>query len=293
MHKLLLFSALLLPVTAQAQGGGMVQATKDRINFSGLAVPTTGSYFGVKGDAGSLIGNQYLDTTFQAANVQFYQPIATIVGPSQERQPVRDLQGIAIRYDIAANEIELLVKSMTATPAPVNDAQQAARLGSGTSGRLGLSPLPGLPLAMIDKQGIRVANGMIVKGFEVNTPASGVSRFVNVREFDAPSNGPLTGFYEQIANGKLTLLRHTAITVRRANYNAALNTGSRDDEIVKESRWFVARGKAVTPFSPGRKALLTQMADHKEQLEAFLKDKKPDLRTKDGLAEVVEFYNGL
>ena len=68
------FLAMLTPTFAQEASDIMAQSTRDRINFSNLNIPNNGNgtLWGIKGPAGQVIGNPYLDTTWQAGIVKFY-----------------------------------------------------------------------------------------------------------------------------------------------------------------------------------------------------------------------------
>lgn len=220
----------------------MTYTTRDRINFSGLVIPQTGVLFGVAGEAGKLIGDNYYDTTFQAGNIRFYGRIGA----------TDSLAGVPVRYDLITQEVEVR--------AGAND--------------------------------IRAAKAPIVRYFVMNTRLGGSIQFVNVREFRGEADA-LGGFFEYVAAGKLGLLQRHSITVKRANFNSALNVGTKDDELVKKREWYVAKNKQAFKFSPSKKALLELMADQQPAIDAYLKDKKPDLKKETGLAEVFTYYNSL
>lgn len=137
---------------------------------------------------------------------------------------------------------------------------------------------------------IRVAKGPAVTYFDMNAAYGKVSRYVNVYHYQGDATA-LSGFFEWVVPGKLDLMLHTVAQVKKANYSAALNVGSRDDEIVKKATWYVVMGGKASKFSPGKRALLALMADKQEQIEQFLKDKNPDLKTREGLMAVFAQYN--
>lgn len=241
-HVLLLSFLLLSGSRLFAQSGGMMQTTKDRINFSGLIIPQTGVLFGVAGEAGKVIGDNYYDTTFQAGNVRFYGRIGA----------ADSLGGVPVRYDLITQEVEV-------------------RAGP---------------------KDIRAAKAPTVRYFVMNNRLGGSNLFVNAREFRGEVD-ELVGFLESIIAGKLSLLQRHSITIKRANFNAALNVGTKDDELVKKREWFVAKGRIAKRFSPSKKALLELMGDQQPAIEAYLKDKKPDLKKESGLTEVFSYYNSL
>lgn len=248
MRLLLLCLCLLITSTAafsQGQTDMMAQSTRDRINFSNLSVPNTGTMWGIKGESGQLIGNPYLDTTWQAGVVKFYGKVGVVSAADS-------LAGVPVRLDLVSHEVEIW---------------------AGASD-------------------IRAAQAPQVRYVVMNNNAGGTSLFVNAREFRGEADA-LTGFLEVVAPGSLTLLEYPYIHVKRANYNAALNVGTKDDELVKAKSWYVVQNKKASKFSPGKKAVLELMADRKEQIEAFLKTEKLDLKAKPDLKSVFAYYNSL
>lgn len=141
-------------------------------------------------------------------------------------------------------------------------------------------------------QDVRAAKASTVRYVDVNNRLGTSSRFINVREYRGEADA-LSGFFEQLITGRLDLLQHPTVYIRRANYNMALNVGTKDDEIIKKTDWYIAQNKRATKFSPGKRALLDLMSDRKEQIEAYLKKAKPDLKTSAGLTAVVAYYNSL
>ena len=246
MRFLLVFSLILVVTTAahsQAQEEFMNQSTRDRINLSNLRLPSSGTLFGIKGPAGKVIGDVYVDTAWQAGNVKFYGKLNATTD---------SLAGVPVRLDLMANEVE--VRAST--------------------------------------QDIRAAKASTVRYVDVNNRIGSSTRFINVREYRGEADA-LSGFFEQVVTGKLDLLQHPSVYVRRGNYNMALNVGTKDDEIVKKTDWYIAKNKQATKFSPGKKALLDLMSDRKDQVEAYLKKDKPDLKSRSGLIALVAYYNGL
>lgn len=144
----------------------------------------------------------------------------------------------------------------------------------------------------VGNRDIRVAKAATVRYLDVNNRLGTSSRFVNVREYRGEADA-LAGFFEQIAIGKVDLLQHPTVYVRQANFNPALNTGRKDDEIVKKAEWYVAQHKRAMKFLPTKKALLTLMSDKKDQMEHFLKTSNPDVKSRSGLLSVIAYYNSL
>lgn len=249
MRSLLLWISVVVVAATrtygQAQAEYMTQTTRDRINFSNFNVANNSTLFTIKGPAGTVIGTPYLDTTWQAGNVKFYNRLGTSL-------TLDSLAGVPVRLDLLANEVEV-------------------RAGAAN---------------------IKAVKATAVRYVDMNNAYGSASRFINVHEYQGDAE-PLKGFFEQVVTGKLDLLLHPSIYIRRANFNMALNTGTKDDELMKKMDWYVARDKTATKFSPGKKAILDLMTDKKEQMEAFLKQEKPDLKSREGLLAVFAYYNKL
>jgi hypothetical protein len=139
---------------------------------------------------------------------------------------------------------------------------------------------------------IRAAKAASVLRFAINDRLGSTTRFVNVREFRGEAD-ELVGFFEQVVPGKLQLLQYHSITIKKASFNVALNVGSKDDVMVKKHDWYVAKGNRAQKFSASKKSLLELMANQQSAIEAFLKDKKPDLKRPSGVAAVFDYYASL
>ncbi|MVM41944.1 hypothetical protein GO730_36900 [Spirosoma sp. HMF3257] len=240
---LLGFAVSVHSAFSQIQPETMSQATRDRINTTNMIISNNLTLLTVKGPPGQLIGDPYLDTTWQAGNVKFYNRLGVSLTTDS-------LAGVPVRLDLSANEIEV--------KAGATD--------------------------------IRAVKATAIRYVDINNSFGSASRYMNVHEYQGDTES-LKGFFEQVVTGKLDLLLYPSVYIQKANFNMALNTGNKDDELVKKMDWYVARNKKATKFSPGRKAILELMADKKEQLDAFLKTEKPDLKSRSGLIAVFSYYN--
>lgn len=248
---LLVFLYVRLSIAvAQVQPDSMSQIMRDRINTTNLTITNNSNLnlFTIKGPAGRLLGDPYLDTNWQAGNVKFYNRLVTSASSDS-------VAGVPVRLDLSTDEVELKASAT-------------------------------------DIKVIKVAKGPSVRFFELNKPAGPASRYVNVREYRGEAV-PATGFFEQLVKGKLELLLYPSVYIRRADYNVALNSGTKDDEFIKRVAWYVASNQQVTKFTPGKKAMLELMADKKDLMEAYVKQEKSDWKSRKGLAAIVTYYNSL
>lgn len=143
---------------------------------------------------------------------------------------------------------------------------------------------------LVNHNTVKAISGERAKYFKMERDGQ-TTTFINATEVGAPAD--VRGFFEQLNEGKLKLLIRHQIYVKKPTYNPALSVGSRDTELIKEAVWYTSDGKNLAKFSPGRKGLLAVMKDKEEQISAYLKEKKPDLKNRAALTDVFAYYNSL
>ena len=106
MKKKVVFLFFLSSSWAWAQAP-MMNTTRDQINLNGLRIPTSGTMWGVaSSEKGEVVGNTYLDTTWAKGNLKLYDAIQPMGGKT-----VDTLSGLAMRYNVYFNEIEILLNT--------------------------------------------------------------------------------------------------------------------------------------------------------------------------------------
>ncbi|RRB07414.1 hypothetical protein [Larkinella rosea] len=143
---------------------------------------------------------------------------------------------------------------------------------------------------LMDTKTVKAISGERAKLFKMERNGETMT-FINATEVGAPVD--VRGFFEQLNDGKLKLLIRHQIYVKKPTYNPALSVGTKDTELIKEAIWYTGDGKKLAKFSPGRKGLLSAMQDKEDQISAYLKEKKPDLKNRQALIDVFTYYNTL
>jgi hypothetical protein len=86
---------------------------QDQLNTTGLILPANSSVWGLpSGNKGGVLGTPYLDTTWAKGNLKLYQSLQPVGG-----KPVDSLSGLALRYNVQFNEIEILLNTYKDTKA--------------------------------------------------------------------------------------------------------------------------------------------------------------------------------
>ncbi len=144
------------------------------------------------------------------------------------------------------------------------------------------------------KNGIKVLAGSKVKSFVwadsiTRTPAY----FINGKSFRNEDDVPFTGFFEVLEEGSVPLLKKTYISVRKADYNVAMNVGSRDDKILKKSKFYVLKQTRIIELPKSRKKFLALFNDKSSQLEAFIKENNLLTYIEQDLEMILDYFNSL
>jgi len=141
---------------------------------------------------------------------------------------------------------------------------------------------------------VKVVPGDRIKSFAVYDSASSKARFyVNAKDLGAAKENRLVGFPEVLAEGQLTLLKMTEISVKRADYNSALNVGSRDDKILKNPAYYVFRNNSVEPLRLNRKKFMPVFGDRAGTVGEMIDQHGLSLSREADLVKIFEYHNQL
>ena len=141
--------------------------------------------------------------------------------------------------------------------------------------------------------GIKVLNGRKVKSFVwIDSLTKTPHYFVNGRDFANSDGVRMSGFYEVLAEGQLTLLGKTEVVVKEPTYNEKLDMGQRNTRIIKRTSFFYLDNGALKEVPSSRKKLLPIFGDQAAAMEDFLRVNKLSLNEAAHLRALFEHYNG-
>jgi len=115
------------------------------------------------------------------------------------------------------------------------------------------------------------------------------SYLVNGLDF-AENDQHLSGLLEVLVDGKKPLLKRTTIYIKKADYNVALNVGSRD-ETAYHALIFTFLQITIWVKVKNKKDLLINLQDRKELVDSFIDDQKMNVKKEKDLIRVLDFYN--
>jgi hypothetical protein len=141
-------------------------------------------------------------------------------------------------------------------------------------------------------KGIKVIGGANVENFVWKDELQFKEQtYLNCDKFSF-NDTKLQGFARVVSTGpKLSLVQHQYLEFVQADYNVALDVGSKDHKLVKKEKLYILKDHKLTVAN--KKSLYTAMADKKQQVNQYKKDQKLNFKEQQDLASLVAYYNSL
>jgi hypothetical protein len=139
---------------------------------------------------------------------------------------------------------------------------------------------------------IKVLSGSKVESFTWTNDLQNSESYVNCDRFTLDES-KVVGFgriLSQDADG-LMLLEHSYVEFIQADYNIALNVGSKDHKYVRKEKLYFVKNNKMIPA--GKKSLYEVMADKESAVKKFIKENDLNVKNEGQLAKVVEYYNSI
>jgi hypothetical protein len=146
---------------------------------------------------------------------------------------------------------------------------------------------------LMTKQGVRVLAGKKVKAFAcLDSLTQKKSNFINAREWKWEQDVPLEGFLKILSDGQLLLVKRTEVIFRKADYNAALNVGSRDHKYLKKDHLYYISGDIIRKL-PGKKDFTKIFGDRKEEMDKYIRTNQLNIHKESDLITLFNYFNGV
>jgi len=141
--------------------------------------------------------------------------------------------------------------------------------------------------------GVKVLNGKKVNSFVWLDSLTQVPHyFVNGKDLRMDDGVALSGFLEVLAEGPLSLLARTKITVKDPTYNVQLDMGNRDTRLLRKTVLYYLDGNVVRELPSSRKKFLPVFGNHASEVEDFIKINRLSLNEPGHVRAIFENYNG-
>ncbi|GIV38127.1 MAG: hypothetical protein KatS3mg032_2506 [Cyclobacteriaceae bacterium] len=142
-------------------------------------------------------------------------------------------------------------------------------------------------------QSIRILKGDKVKSFVwEDSLTKQIQVFVNMKYYVGEGGIQGSGFMQILSEGKLSLLKHTEVIFKEANYHLALNVGTRDHQFISKTHLYYLSGNTFYRL-PRRKNVLLIFPDRHEELRRFVQLNQLNLGNEYHLQALFDYYNNL
>lgn len=124
----------------------------------------------------------------------------------------------------------------------------------------------------------------------IDSATSAPHYFINAASFKL-GDVPLMGLLEVLSDGSIPLLRRATLHLKPADYNPALDVGSRDATIYKKYALYYSVNGSLSE-AKGKK-LLEAFGDKKTEVEVYMKQKNLGTRADHDILRVFDYYNSI
>ncbi len=107
--------------------------------------------------------------------------------------------------------------------------------------------------------------------------------------------GVLLGFFKLEYQGESRLLSYTNLKLQKSNYVPALNSGEKNNKLVKKTSVYIEKDKSLFKVPKSRKNFLElEIFEGKSnEILKFIKNNNLSIKQKNDLIEILKFLNGL
>ncbi|MDH5609759.1 MAG: hypothetical protein OEY56_09770, partial [Cyclobacteriaceae bacterium] len=145
----------------------------------------------------------------------------------------------------------------------------------------------------LENKEIRVLDGKLIDNYSwINAITYVEEFFVNCLYYEIDGKNT-AGFFRILYQDELELLVKRNIRIRKADYIEGLDTGRREDTILKEDAYFVAKSGIAYPLSGKIKndqQILAAVFPGFD-LKTHVKGHQIDLKTQEGMLQLITFLN--
>jgi hypothetical protein len=144
---------------------------------------------------------------------------------------------------------------------------------------------------LVTPQGLRALKGSLVKSFlYVDSVTHFQNNFVNLKEWTYDKGSILDGFAEILSEGKIILVKRTELIFKKADFNPALNVGSKDHKYLKTPKlYYVAAG--IIYELPRKKELPKIFNEREGEMRTYIEKQNLNLGSEKDMIKLFAYYN--
>lgn len=100
-------------------------------------------------------------------------------------------------------------------------------------------------------------------------------------------------YFEVLSNGKSSLLKYHYIVILPANFNPALNSGNKNDQIIHKMKYYAKIGDNFIEIDKRGKNLISAFGNKEALISKYIKDNKISLKNESDLITLIKYSNTL
>jgi hypothetical protein len=119
-------------------------------------------------------------------------------------------------------------------------------------------------------------------------------KYLNADIYKDEEGKSVSGFLEiAVEDTKAKLLVKEDLKLKKANYVATVDMGSREDKLVKEESYYMAKNGILYKFTAKKDKNLSLFGDMKEEMKKYIDARKLKFNNRLDLMDIVKHYNSL
>lgn len=141
-----------------------------------------------------------------------------------------------------------------------------------------------------ESKDIVVQDGLIQEIYMADTVSTPPAFYFFKTGFPAIDKNDAATFYQVLANGKISLLRHVKkVLVKEKN----VLSGEENNEYKEYETFYIYHDNKIVPMLKGRDELMEFMKDQESKVNSFIKSQKTNFKKAASVAELINYYNSL
>jgi len=102
-----------------------------------------------------------------------------------------------------------------------------------------------------------------------------------------------SSFFETLCAGKSSLFALYYPQILPANYNVALNSGNKNDQLILRKKFFLKKGESVLPIDKKGKNLISAFEQKGKEIQKYAKDNNLSFKKEPDLITITKYVNSL
>lgn len=118
-------------------------------------------------------------------------------------------------------------------------------------------------------------------------------QFINGRNLKDEKGQSMRTFLEVLVQGPAKAYVRYELKLKKANYVATVDLGSKEDKIVKDENYYIAIGQVLHEVTPKKEKNIALFNGKEQEIKAFVNTNNLKFNKRADLIKIVDYYNSL